>query len=75
MTDYDLQLVQLQLRELREEIEAIKRALARTRISTGHTGNQWFTIPPAPQKGEEDGSEASKHSGVLEVTGRDADSA
>lgn len=40
------------INELREEVDAIKRALARLRISTGQTGNQWFTIPEPPKKGE-----------------------
>lgn len=44
--------IESSIRELRQQIDALMRALALLRISIGHTGNQWFTIPPAPQKGE-----------------------
>jgi hypothetical protein len=57
VNDPDMQILLRHISDLREEIEAIKRALASLRISTGHTGNQWFTLPPPPVKGEgeEDG--------------------
>lgn len=42
--------------ELREDIEAIKRALAALRISVGPSfGNQWLAIPEAPKRRDEDG--------------------
>lgn len=75
MSNYDIQLLQGHIRDLREEIEAIKRALARTRISVGHTGNQWWTIPPAPKKGEGDGGEAPEYDGVPAIARRDAGTA
>jgi hypothetical protein len=40
------------LEQHQRDIEAIKQALAGLRISTGKTGNQWFTIPEPPMKGE-----------------------
>jgi hypothetical protein len=47
--------IEAMLDQHQREIEAIKQALAGLRISTGKTGNQWFTIPEPLMKGEEDG--------------------
>jgi hypothetical protein len=46
---------QQQIEQHQREIDAIKQALAGLRISTGKTGNQWFTIPEPPAKGDGDG--------------------
>lgn len=43
--------IEAMLEQHQREIEAIKQALAGLRISTGKTGNQWFTIPEPPIKG------------------------
>jgi hypothetical protein len=72
MNDSDMTILLNHVADLREEIEAIKRALARMRIYTGHTGNQWMAIPPAPKNGEGDGGEAPQYVGVPKVVGRDA---
>ncbi len=52
---YRIDMLSNRVKELERLTLELCANLDSLRISTGHTGNQWMTIPPAPKKGEGDG--------------------
>lgn len=54
--DYRIDSLSNRVKELERLAREALAHLDALRISTGHTGNQWLTIPPPPAKGEANGT-------------------